>query len=70
MNLLNSDTKPEVSEFLDNLCSLFFATYILQPTRLAKSFKTLIENIFQILKCLDLTQAIWHLKYDIIFFNL
>ena len=46
MNLLNSDTKPEVSEFLDNLCSLFFAAYILQPTRLAKSFKTLIENIF------------------------
>ena len=46
INLLSSDTKPEVSEFFDNLFSHFFASYILQPTRLAKNSKSLIENIF------------------------
>ena len=45
-NLLRSDTKPQVSEFFDNLSSHFFAPYILQPTRLAKNYKTLINNIF------------------------
>ena len=45
-NLLRSDTKPQVSEFFDNLSSYFFAPYILQPTRLGKNYKTLINNIF------------------------
>ena len=46
INLLSSDTKPEVSESFNNLSSHFFVRYILQPTRLAKNSKTFIDNIF------------------------
>ena len=46
ISILSSDTKPEVSEFFDNLFSHFIASNILQPTRLAKNYKSLIENIF------------------------
>ena len=45
INLLNSDTKPEASEFFDNLPSHFFAPYILQPKRLNKTSKILVDNI-------------------------
>ena len=46
INLLSSDTKPEVSDFFDNLSLHLFAPCILQPTRLAKTYKTFIVNIF------------------------
>ena len=36
----------KVSDFYDILSSNFFAPCTLQPTRLAKSSKTLIDNIF------------------------
>lgn len=46
INLINSDTKPEVFEFFDNLSWHLFGPYILQPPRLLKKFRTLIHNIF------------------------
>ena len=60
INLLNTDTDHNVSDFYDILsilfyqlfqffCSLFsnfFAPYILQQTRLTKDSKTLTDNIF------------------------
>ena len=46
INLMNSDTKPKVFEFFDNLPLHLFGPYILQPPRLLKKFKTLIHNIF------------------------
>ena len=45
-NLLNTDTDHNVSDFYDILSSNFFAPYILQPTRLTKNSKTLMDNIF------------------------
>ena len=47
INLLNAETNTNISEFYDNTSSHFFAPYILQPTRLTKNSKTLIDNIFQ-----------------------
>ena len=46
INLLNTDTDHNLSDFYDILSSNFFARYILQPTRLAKNSKTVIDNIF------------------------
>ena len=46
INLLNKDTDHNVSDFYDIWSSNFFAPYILQPTRLVKNSKTLIDNIF------------------------
>ena len=46
INLLNTDTDHNVSDFYDILSSNFFAPYILQSTKLAKNSKTLIDNIF------------------------
>ena len=46
INLLKTDANPNFSDFCDILSSNFFAPYILQPTRLAKVSKTLIEKIF------------------------
>ena len=46
INLLNTGTDHNVSDFYDILFSNFLAPYILQPTRLAKNSKTLIDNIF------------------------
>ena len=46
ISLLNTETNTNISEFYDNMSSHFFAPYILQPTRLTKSSKTLINNIF------------------------
>ena len=46
INLLNSDTDPNVSDFYDILSSNFFVPYILQPARLTKNSKTLADNIF------------------------
>ena len=45
-NFLNTDTDHNVSDFYDILSSNFFAPYILQPTRLTKNSKTLMDNIF------------------------
>lgn len=64
MNLPSSDTRPEVSEFFDNLPSHFFVPCIPQPTRLAKTYQTLIDNIFINTIDLVLTQEILHLKYQ------
>ena len=46
VNLLNAETNSNISEFYDNLWSHCFAPCILQPTRLTKNSKTLIDNIF------------------------
>ena len=46
INLLNTDTDHHVSDFHNILSSIFFAPFILQPTRLTKNSKTLIDNIF------------------------
>ena len=43
INLINTDTDYNVSDFYDILSSKFFAPYILQPTRLTKNSKTLID---------------------------
>ena len=40
------ENKSEISEFYDALPSYFFASYILQPTRISKNSKTLTDNIF------------------------
>ena len=45
INLLNTDTDHNVSDFYDILSSNCFASYILQPTRLIKNSKILIDNI-------------------------
>ena len=45
-NLLNTDTDHNVSDFYNILSSNFFAPYILQPARLTKNSKTLMDNIF------------------------
>ena len=43
INLINTDTGYNVSDFYDTLSSKLFAPYILQPTRLTKSSKTLTD---------------------------
>ena len=43
INFINTDTDYNVSDFYDILSSKFFAPYILQPTRLTKNSKTLID---------------------------
>ena len=45
INLLNAETNTSISEFYDNMTYHFFAPDILQPTRLTKNSKTLIDNI-------------------------
>ena len=45
ISLLNSDINLRF-EFFDNLSSHFFAPYLIQPTRLPKNFKNLIDSIF------------------------
>ena len=46
IDLLRSNTNNATSYFLDTLNSFFFIPQIIQPTRLAKTSKTLIDNIF------------------------
>ena len=46
INLLNTGTDHNVSDFYNILPSNFFAPYILQTTRLTKIYKTFIDNIF------------------------
>ena len=46
INLLNAETNTNISEFYGNMSSCFFAPYILQPTRMTKTLKTLIDDIF------------------------
>ena len=46
INLSNTDTDHNVSEFYDILFSNFFAPCILQRTRMAKNSKTHTDNIF------------------------
>ena len=57
INLLKTDTNPNVSEFYDILSSNFFALYILKPTRLTKNSKTLIDNSF--LNSIEFNTFIW-----------
>ena len=45
INLLNAETNTIISEFYDNMSYHFFTPDILQPTRLTKNSKTLIDNI-------------------------
>ena len=44
--ILNTRIYPNVSDFYDILSSNFFAPYLLQPTRLARNSKILVDNIF------------------------
>ena len=44
--ILNTDIYPNVSDFYDTSSSNFFAPYLLQPTRLARNSKILVDNIF------------------------
>lgn len=46
INLLNTDTDPNVSVFYDVLSSTFLSPDILQSTKLAKNSKTPIDNVF------------------------
>ena len=46
INLLNTGTDHNVSDFYDIMSSNFFAPYILQTTRLTKISKAFIDNIF------------------------
>ena len=46
MGDLNTDTDHNVSDFYDILSSNFYAPYILQPSRLTKNPKTIINNDF------------------------
>ena len=46
INLSNADIDHNLSDFNDILSSNFFAFYNLQPTKLTKNSKTLIDNIF------------------------
>ena len=46
INLLNTNTNNSISDFFNLMCSNFFAPYVLQPTRITTSLKTLIDNIF------------------------
>ena len=46
INLLNADTGHNASDFYDILSSTYFVPYILQPRRLAKNSKNLIDNNF------------------------
>ena len=46
INLSNAETNTNISEFYDNMSSHLFVYYILQPNRLTKNSKTLIDNIF------------------------
>ena len=48
ISLLNTDIDHNVSDFYVVLSSNFLDPYILQPTRLAKNSKTLLDNIFKI----------------------
>ena len=44
IDLLKTSTLSDVNQFVNTLSSIYFAPYILQPTR--PSSKTLIDNIF------------------------
>ena len=44
--ILNTRIEPNVSNFYDILSSNSFAPYLLQPTRLARNSKILVDNIF------------------------
>ena len=46
IDLLNYEKSNDVQEYLDTLCSNSFLPHITLPTRLSKSTKTLIDNIF------------------------
>ena len=46
INLLNYDCSPDISFFLDNMCSNALFPFITQPTRVTSRSKTIIDNIF------------------------
>ena len=50
-NLSKTDTNTNISEFYDNMSSHFLAPYILQPTRLTKNSKTLINIFLNSIEC-------------------
>ena len=45
VNLLSAETNTNISEFYVNMSPHLIVPYILQPTRLTKNSKTLIDNI-------------------------
>ena len=45
-DLLNCDTNVDISNFLDTLTSNLIIPYIIIPTRITSTSKTLIDNIF------------------------
>ena len=46
INFLNAEKSTDKPEIYENISSHFFVPYILQPTRLTKNSKILINNIF------------------------
>ena len=46
IDLLNVETQPEISNFVDNLSSLYLLPTVNIPTRITSTSKTLIDNIF------------------------
>ena len=46
IKLFSTEINTNISEFYNKMSSHFFASYILQPTRLTKNSKVLLDNIF------------------------
>ena len=46
INLLNASSNSNISEFCQEMFTNFYTPYILQPTRVTSTSKTLIDNIF------------------------
>ena len=46
IKLFSTEINTSISEFYNKMSSHFFASYILQPIRLTKNLKVLLDNIF------------------------
>ena len=57
---LNFHTTQHINEFIDNIMSPSLQPQILQPTRIHKNHKTLIDNIFCNILNLELSKLQYH----------
>ena len=46
VDLLKNDHDAAINEFLDSFSSHMFLPHIIQPTRVTRTYKKLIDNIF------------------------